>query len=78
MVGEYLTWEQAAGEVPISTEFVAGVDFDPADFDECEIVREASARHGQERDSVLLRQNDDLRSEVAQLRQQLADLTGTE
>ncbi|WP_280404766.1 hypothetical protein [Nocardia brasiliensis] len=76
--GEYLTWEQAVGEAPLSTAFVAGVNFNPADVDDCEIAGEASARHGHERDTALMRQNDDLRSEVAQLHQQLADLTGTE
>lgn len=70
---DFLTMAQAVGEEPIgSPAFVAGEDFDPSDYDEVEIVREASARHGRDTISRLEHENADLHSENRRL-QRLVD-----
>lgn len=69
MVGEYMTYAQAVGEAPIgSPAFVAGVDFDPGDPEELEVVRLASSRHGIERIAHLEQENADLRNQLARER----------
>lgn len=53
------------GERIESPAFAPGVDFDPSDPEEVEIVKEASARHGSEKMAHLERENARLRSELA-------------
>lgn len=69
MVGDYLTMAQAVGEAPIgSPVFVAGIDFDPNDPDEVEVVKLASEQHRYDRISRLEEENRQLRSELARAR----------
>jgi hypothetical protein len=66
---ERMTYAQAVGEAPIgSPAFVAGVDFDPGDPEELEVVRLASSRHGIERIEGLERQVADLKDQLARER----------
>jgi len=66
---ERLTYRQAVGEEPIgSPAFVAGVDFDPFDPDEVEVVRLASERHGVERIAHLEQKVADLKDQLARER----------
>lgn len=69
MPGEYMTMAQAVGEAPVgSPVFVAGIDFDPHDLDEVEVVKLASERHRYDRMRALEEENASLREEIAQLR----------
>ncbi len=64
---DFMTMAQAAGEQGFeSPEFVLGDDFDPSDYDEVEIVAEASARHRGDRLTQLEDENADLRARLAE------------
>jgi hypothetical protein len=66
---ERMTYAQAVGEKPLdSPAFVAGVDFDPYDEGEVEVVKLASERHRAETLEKLREENADLRAEVYRLR----------
>jgi len=69
-----MTYAQAVGEAPTgSPSFVAGVDFDPSDPDEVEVVKLASQTHGAERMRYLEAENARLRGLVENLSEQIAE-----
>lgn len=59
---EYMTMAQACGEQPMSPlSYVAGIDFDPYDSDECAAVFEATERDKYDRMHALETENARLR-----------------
>lgn len=63
-----ITMAQACGEAPIlDTGWVPGVDFDPNDDDEMEIMRLVWDRDRHDRASRLERENQNLRARLAEL-----------
>lgn len=67
-----LTMAQIAGDAPIpAPAFIPGVDFDPTDPEEREIIADVMARHRMEEDRRVERENGYLRAENARLRRQL-------
>jgi hypothetical protein len=69
MTGDYRSMAEAAGEARVddSPGWVPGVDFDPHNPDEMEVMREVWAREGATRTTRLERENDRLRTLVAEL-----------
>jgi hypothetical protein len=63
---------QACGDAPIpGPAFIPGVDFDPFDPEDREIIADVMARHRMEEDRRVERENGYLRAENARLRRQL-------
>lgn len=72
---ERMTYAQAVGEQPFdSPVFFAGVDFDPWDADEVEVVRHASQLHGAEKMRHLEEEGSRLRSLVETQAEHARDL----
>lgn len=66
-----MTWgdiqRQEDGAEPAPLAFVAGIDFDPYDHDEVEIIKDVMDRHAGERADRLERENQRLRARLAEL-----------
>lgn len=67
--GDYRSLAEACGETTHETAWVAGVDFDPYDADEMDVMRLVWEREA-------AATNERLRRENAELRRRLAELTG--
>lgn len=69
MTGGYRSMAQAAGEEPVdeSPGWVPGVDFDPHDDEQMDVMREVWSREKADRATRLERENDRLRARIAEL-----------